>query len=76
MSWLSEWIRNGKIRLPKKYNSVKDIRRALKQELTDEKLQYISRGIARKFDLPGISKDGEVELIHTVMSYGLKALMG
>ncbi len=75
MSWLTEWIRAGKIRLPKKYNSIKDIRRALRKDLTEEKLRYISRGIARNIDIPGIDEAGKVRLIHTILAYGLKALL-
>lgn len=74
MSWLSEWIREKKIRLPKKYNSVKDIKRALRQELTDEKIRYIARGIARNIDT-GLPEDAEIKLIYTILSYGLKALL-
>lgn len=76
MSWFSEWRESGKIRLPKKYNSIGDIRKALREDLTPEKKAKIVAGINQLVDVPGLDEQAEEKLIETILAYGLQALLG
>ena len=76
MSWLSEWIKNGKVRVPEKYNSIGDLRKALKAELTPEKMAQIVAGVNKLVDLPHMDEAQEAKIIQTVLAYGFKALLG
>lgn len=76
MSWLSEWLRKGKVRLPEKYNSIGDIRKALEEDLTPEDIAKIAKAVNRVVDIPDMDEAQEEKLITTILSYGLKALMG
>jgi hypothetical protein len=76
MSWLSEWIAAGKIRLPQKYNSIGDLRKALKQELTPEVMAKIVAGVNKQVDMPMLDEAQEAKLIETILAYGFKALLG
>jgi len=76
MSWLSEWIREKKVRLPQKYNSIGDIRKALKEELTPEVMAQIVAGVNKQVDIPALNEAQEAKLIETILAYGFKALLG
>ena len=76
MSWLSEWIKAGKVRLPAKYNSIGDLRKALKAELTPEKMKQITDGVNKLVDIPYMDEAQEARIIETVLAYGFKALLG
>lgn len=76
MSWLSEWLRKGKVRLPEKYNSIGDIRKALKEDLSAEDIAKIADAVNRLVDIPDLDEAQEKKLITTILTYGLKALMG
>ena len=76
MSWLTEWRDKGKIRLPEKYNSIGDLRKALKQELTPEVMARIVAGVNKLVDIPVMDEAQEAKLIETVLAYGFKALLG
>ncbi len=75
-SWLSEWISKGKIDLPAKYNSIGDLRKVLKAELTPERMKQITDGVNKLVDVPYMDEAMEAKLIETVLAYGFKALLG
>ena len=76
MSWLNDWIKAGKIRLPAKYNSIGDLRKALKAELTPAKMKQITDGVNKLVDIPALNEAQEAKIIETVLAYGFKALLG
>lgn len=76
MSWVTEWREAGRIRVPKKYNSLPDIKKALREEFTDEDFRRAATYVNRMVDLPGMSEAQEEELILSVLTIGVQMLLG